>query len=184
MAEVICSMVPDCHQLAFADAVKHSSAEMIKSFLEKHDISHPLHEATYPIDPELKSLLRPLWQWLGTDLVRETIDKDFWVKRLDERMEEIISLNKKIDFLYFAKRTEPSFIISDCRFANERDWAISKNFHVVRIIGRKPRAGTNLNHASETEHIDLNSDLTYSNVGTIDDMVGWVLEHILPLRKE
>lgn len=177
-------MVPDCHQMAFADAVKSSCAEMISTFLEKYSLSHAAQENTYPVDPDLKSLLRPFWQWLGTDLVRRTIDEDFWIKRLDERMEEIISQNKKIDFLYFAKRTEPSFIISDCRFANERDWAISKNFHVVRLIGRKPRSGTNLDHSSETEHIDLDSDLTYNNVGTIDDMVGWVLTNILPLRNE
>jgi len=181
MAEAICSMVPDCHQLAFADAVKSACADMINELLNKYDISHPVQESVLSETPETKKLLRPLWQWVGTDLMRDTIDRNFWIKQLETRMNGIMDLNRKIDFLYFVNRTEPSFVISDCRFANEREWAIKNGFKVVHIFGRKPLSSSNSEHRSETEHIGLKSDLSYNNSGSIDQMVGWIVDNILPL---
>ena len=106
---------------------------------------------------------RELLQTLGTDIVRDKIDKDFFVKRLCDDI--------RVYSYYFDIIT-----ISDARFPNEID--IPKNFFenvisikVVRNHFESPLTLKQQNHATETALDNYNDfDFVLMNDGTIEDL--------------
>ena len=106
---------------------------------------------------------RELLQTLGTDIVRDKIDKDFFVKRLCDDI--------RVYSYYFDIIT-----ISDARFPNEID--IPKNLFdnvisikVVRNHFESPLTLKQQNHATETALDNYNDfDFVLMNDGTIEDL--------------
>lgn len=90
---------------------------------------------------------REAMQIIGTEMVRDTLDENFWVKHLLRRLD--------------GKRT----VISDVRFQNEADM-ISKNGGILIEIIRPNN--TVLNHRSE--HVNIKCDYVIVNDGSINDL--------------
>jgi hypothetical protein len=130
-------------------------------------------------DPNAESgrkIMRPFWQWLGTDFVRNLIDENHWILSVENSM-----LSKKH---LWVDNVPPSFIVTDCRFNNEHQWGIANGFVVVRI-DRKSRTPAGIpGHSSEIEHEDIEEDLCYQNKGTVEDMRNWVTSKLLPYCAE
>ena len=89
---------------------------------------------------------RELLQLVGTDMVRDMIDKDFWVKRtlLQMRMES---------------HPDSRWVVSDCRFWNEYE-ALKRSFNECFVL-RLHRMGHTIeesSHPSEQEWKEIPAD--------------------------
>lgn len=93
--------------------------------------------------------VRRLMQVFGTDIVRDKIDSNFWVRALAERIENLERV-----------------VISDVRFPDEANLVTSRG----GVIWRVERSGlTKMNHASE--NIDLiDSSLIINNDTSVSDL--------------
>ena len=101
--------------------------------------------------PEWNLTIREIQQKIGTELFRDSLNEDVWVKSLF------------VDFEQTSK-----WIITDVRFPNEIESIKSNGGIVVRIIN--PNVKDLSNHASETS-LDNYKDWDYIiyNDGTLDD---------------
>ena len=101
-------------------------------------------DADYPLFPG--TTYREVLQRIGTEVMRDSLDKDIWIRSLDVRNE-----NQNV-------------IIDDVRFENEVDWIHSKGGIVLRI---EPAEGSVVkgqvwrSHASENG--DIKADATVYN---------------------
>jgi dephospho-CoA kinase len=108
--------------------------------------------------------VRKLLQIVGTELFRNNIDRDIWVKSLWFKLDKSILDNKE----YLNK----NYCISDVRFPNELNFFKEKagiDFYSIKVI----RDGCNgvvgvQNH--ESEKYDLETDVTLENNGTIEEL--------------
>lgn len=101
---------------------------------------------------------RLMMQKIGTDIIRDQIDPDFWVKKMKEKIKE-------------TKRYEPNsiIIIDDVRYKNEASFIKEfKNSKLIRI--NRPSINSKSNHRSETEQDEIVVDFTIENIGTLDDL--------------
>lgn len=95
---------------------------------------------------------------LGTEWGRDMIHPNIWVNAIERDM--IVMRAEGIN----------KFVIDDLRFLNEANYINSlrerDNYRVmiVELVGRK---GTGSTHISETEMDNIKSDVTISNVGTM-----------------
>ena len=96
--------------------------------------------------PELKNEIIPYWnmsprmiaQFVGTEMFREKLGQDFWVRRMEYEIQELVDWQKTL------------IVIPDVRFQNEADWVFSKNGHIIHI--QRDGADGNVgitNHSSE-----------------------------------
>ncbi|MDD4931824.1 MAG: AAA family ATPase [Candidatus Colwellbacteria bacterium] len=119
---------------------------------------------------------RLLMQQFATDLVRDQIDQDFWVKKLVNQVREIISESDG----------PVNFIIDDVRFQNEAQMIQLAHGGYIVQINRYNHApsmnGVGSDHRSEKEQDEIISDYVIMNNGTIqalykqiDDMVNFAL---------
>lgn len=97
-------------------------------------------------------------QIFGTDVVRNRIQEDFWVRALERRIQDL-----------------PRVVVSDVRFPDEADLILSRGGAMIRV----EREGVDkLNHISE--EIDtipcnavINNDQDFEHLGkTIDEVLG------------
>jgi len=105
-------------------------------------------------------------QWIGTELGREMIDKNLWVKRLAQ---EVLACS-------FA----PISIVSDGRFENEFDLQKhlldnkgNKLAEVINVIIRRPGIPVNTSHPSESIVANMDDDrfhIVVDNSGTLGDL--------------
>ena len=105
-------------KVSFAGAVKEDLDEFLKS---KINIS------AFTEKTEEKNIIRPLLVAYATDVCRNKIDKDFWIKKVKQRIESC-SENKVI------------VIIPDVRYENEVKWIKSMGGYVIHLtrMGIKP----------------------------------------------
>jgi hypothetical protein len=88
------------------------------------------------IAPQKSSLtVRELLQWWGTDVVRNTIDKDFWVKKWKETVPSIDSAEV--------------ILVDDVRFYNELE-AVNNDNGMMYRIEPYPNWDKHSDHESET----------------------------------
>ncbi|HSW76544.1 MAG TPA: hypothetical protein VLG50_05840 [Candidatus Saccharimonadales bacterium] len=92
---------------------------------------------------------RKAMQWLGTDILRNQFDVNYFVKYFK---------------LYYVDRIDT--VVSDLRFLNESLLIKSLGGIVVKIN----RQGTTSNHQSETELHHIEYDFMIDNNQTIDDL--------------
>lgn len=90
---------------------------------------------------------RKLLQTIGTDLVRDCIDPDFWVRMLERRIENLADV-----------------VISDARTSNERAWARSRN--ALMCLINRPNVQSKDSHKTEN---DLGEESEYNLIFNNDD---------------
>ena len=106
--------------------------------------------------------VRRLLQVVGTELVRNTIDPDIWVKQV---MREVSGTNKAV--------------ITGIRFRNEIDYINSQGGTTLWVS--RPGYGPVNNHSSEVTLDMSDFDIAISNNGTLDDLkrqAEWVEAHL------
>lgn len=100
--------------------------------------------------------VRKLLQFIGTELFRNNIDPETWVKSL----------------WYRIKDTDKNWVICDTRFPNElkffKDNA-KENFKSIKVVRNGCTGDVGIKgHASEA--YDLDTDITIENNGTLEDL--------------
>lgn len=101
--------------------------------------------------------VRKLLQFIGTELFRDKIDDEIWVKSLWYKIK---------------KDTKHHYVISDLRFPNELNFLraqAKKKFLCIKVVrpGYDGKVGL-VGHASEA--FDLKGDIEIINDGTIKDL--------------
>lgn len=104
---------------------------------------------------------RHILQFVGTELLRNNIDTDIFLKLADRRIENMPG----------------HVVITDCRFSNEREW-FKKQGAVICLIKRPQLVSSDL-HASENDlGTDDDYDVIMTNNGTLDgfkiDIEEWI----------
>lgn len=94
-----------------------------------------LNISAFTEDPKEKEIIRPMLIAWGTDVMRDRIDKNHWINKIQE---EVNNNRKK----------QISSIITDVRFGNELEW-IRKNRGITIFIEREnigPKNDDERNH--------------------------------------
>lgn len=112
-------------------------------------------------------------QWIGTELGRDMIDKDIWVRRAADTIMD---------------GTEQNFVITDGRFENERTKLkefLTDDHRVTNVKIIRPDVPINHGHPSEDEVAAMDPELfdhVVMNDGSLDDLrteagtlVDWIL---------
>lgn len=131
---------------AFADPVKET---LIKAGLVTHE------EAYITKPPRCRELM----QKIGTDIFREQVSPDFWIKKTAE---EITKYCESKD-----EDTNINIVIHDVRFLNEARAISSANGILIRIVGKHTEPDS---HISETEQELIRCDRILTNLGTIEEL--------------
>jgi len=87
------------------------------------------------IDERWKKSPREILQWLGTDILRENIDQDFFVMNMKQRIE-----SSKADYI----------LISDVRFDNEAEFIRSLGGKIIKI--ERDMGKSSKNKGKTTKH--------------------------------
>lgn len=133
-------------KLSFADPLKQIIGKQLLYLTDEQLEDGPAKEE---VDPRWGKSPRKLIQIIGTEMFREMLDTDFWVKRSMYRVAAI-----------WAKDPQARLVISDVRFPNELD-ACAKVGKTIKI--ERPDLPTDDTHKSE---MALNSldDRAYDKV--------------------
>jgi len=115
---------------------------------------------------------RRMLQLIGTELIRKQIDKNFWVKKLDEKIK------------YLIKEGKERFVIDDVRFPNEAEYIRSLGGKIIRIKREIHCQKQNwvLNHESEMYINSIPVDFEITNNGTLEKLfaeISRIIEVIL-----
>ena len=120
---------------------------------------------------------RELLQELGTEVIRQKIDKDFFVKRI---CEDILVYSYYFDII----------TISDARFPDEIEWPKSKFENVISIKVVRDGYDTVLSkkeqkHLTEVALDEYNNyDYVIHNDGTLDDLKNKVFDLVRRIEDE
>lgn len=104
---------------------------------------------------------RYFFQTIGTDLFRNHIDSEIWIK----------SLQKKIE------NKSENVVVSDVRFKNEADCILKKKGKIVKVIRNTDHIQDN--HTSETELDEIKPDYILLNLGSLHDLYKQIDQMIL-----
>ena len=165
MADILLDYLPSSKKYAFADEVKRLTKKMLEDIILSESLSINLDQMD---SAEFRVLMRPFWQWFGTEFGRERLGKHVWVDALARRIEKE------------SRETVFSIIVTDCRFQNEYEWLKNNNYVIVRVHGEWRKAFGIPNHSSETEHVVLQEDIIYNNCSPKEDMISWVQNDLIP----
>jgi hypothetical protein len=142
-------------RVAFANPLKQGIKEMFM-LTEEQITDRIIREQPLEYFPEWSP--RKLFQFFGTELLRENFDDKIWIKLFHKTINNIQG---------------DRIIVTDCRFPNEAKELKGMNdvqSHIVKVV-RPDCIGTNVglsNHASESH--DIQSDIVLSNDETIEDL--------------
>lgn len=118
---------------AVANIVPDTSYDVIYSAV-KQSFEYPCEDVEKP---------REWLQYVGTEIFRNQVDDDFWIKAAISEIEEAY----KLDFA-FPERTHNIFIFDDVRFPNELAWVTRQKNHLTMYLNRTDMDHTD-EHASE-----------------------------------
>lgn len=124
--------------------------------------------------------VRELMQFIGTELFREQIHPDIWVKLLMNDYREIGKYDySKDDFVV----SYPNWVITDLRFKNVYLYLKNNYKNVVFIKINRPGIKS-LNHSSEfdLEGDDITWDYVIENDGTLEELSKKVNKIVLELK--
>ena len=161
----------DFSKVSFAYALKQGVKAM---FALPDELVNDRSRRDEPLEGMPDWTVRKLWQFVGTDLMRNQVDKDIWIKTLARCVRQ------------HRQASVEHIVISDVRFPNEvaclHDIAgdgiaclieVKRPGHVGHDVGLK-------NHESETHVLQL--DLSIENDGTmleLNDKVDEVLSTLM-----
>lgn len=157
IAENLRSRNPDvkCEIMSFAEPIK-SASKILFGLSEEQLTDRILKEL---VDPRWNMSPRAIFQWLGTDVLRNTVDDLFFIKNMKNRIEK-----SSADFI----------IISDIRFDNEVSFILGIDGGFMISISRPGQLGqlgtSETSHISEKIPIIPESKFCYNieNNGTLD----------------
>jgi len=176
MANLITEIVPNCHLLSFASKVKSITNNVLEYLENQERIPLTRLRALQDKDEnQWRIVMRPYWQWLGTDLVRNWVDEDYWIWQVATQMNFV----KNFSSSHYDGSTA-SFVVTDCRFKNECQWGIDNDFVIVRVSGQWRKPAGIPGHVSEHEHTELMEHLWYRNQGGLEEMSAWITEVLIP----
>ena len=160
---------------SFAEGVKLQVASMLDMVIDKYGVPalrfrQGSDESVLQNSNERRRLLRPIWQWYGTDFVRAA-DPDFWIKDLHKRAGHVQNL-----------------IVTDCRFKNEADYARRNGLVLLRVTGHDRRATPEgdpvLRHESERQVDDISCNFVIDNSCTLTELEDYVVSVVLPFVRK
>ena len=128
----------NCKYISFAYALRKE----LDTFLQKR-----LNISAFTEDPEEKEIIRPLLVCWGTQIMREKIDRDHWVKSIEKTVE----INRKNNICS---------IITDVRFKNEILW-IKKQKGISIWINRENTGPRNEDELKYTTPLKENCDFHF-----------------------
>ncbi len=149
---------------SFASALK----EIVRDMLNRDGVSPVPIPHHSKLTEEMKAVLRPMWQWYGTDWVRNRVDVDYWVNILQWRI----------------RAHDGHVIITDARFPNEIKWGRDNGFVIVRVLGPNYRASSVPYHASELMADAIEVDHEVENFGAAGELVGKAQALVLAMESE
>lgn len=158
-SELIKKHLDSAESFAFAKPIKEA-AKILFNFTDEQLYDQIKKEE---IDIRWKKSPRQILQWLGTDILREHIDQDFFIKCIKQKIE-----NSDKNFI----------IVTDVRFPNEAEFIRSMDGKVVKII--RPNAVTTEHNGHITEQgiADKLIDEIIINDGTIEDFENKIIEFL------
>jgi len=143
-------------KLAFAEPVKKICQVMF--LLTEEQLNDPHQKEV--VDGRWGLSPRQMMQKVGTDMVRQTWDDDFWVKNMDMRIRQVVQ----------------KVVVSDVRFPNEAQWIRDKGGLLVRIDdGREKPQDT---HSSETSQASIQEDVCVFNEKNGLEDFHWKVEEL------
>lgn len=132
--------------------VKYSFAKPLKETckvlydLSEHQLNDPV--AKEIIDNRWDKTPRQILQFIGTDIVRQYIDENFWIKKFDNWI--VNNHNNKI-------------VVPDIRFKNELDALKERGAFIIKI--KRPNLFSNDDHSSEHDLDEFHEyDLLIDNI--------------------
>lgn len=145
---------------AYADPLKKVCKELF--LLEDGQVHDPVLKEK--IDPRWDMTPRQMMQWMGTDIVRSQLGKDFWVRHMD-----------------MFRRLHPTqdIVVTDVRFQNEADW-ITKNGGVLCRVNRPDSSSDHDLHPSEKELENITSP---THIHILPNTFGTIHEYHTYLEK-
>jgi len=164
IAEMICDKILDCRIIGFADLLKQmifnaGICNEEELWCKKTDFS------------------RMILQKIGTNLIRDQIDQNFWVKKMKSTIENI--------YLDYPKLS--TIIIHDIRFKNELTF-IRQNYKSKIISIKRPSLEFNKDenlHISETELSNVKDfDYQIINDGTLEDLDEKIIKIVNEIKLE
>ena len=140
-------------QISFAWALKRACAAMYGIDLTKFDLGDRLGA-----DPFWQMTYREILQKVGTDLVTNHLDPDFWVKRVAYQVSKMDDMKVPV-------------VISDVRFENEATWVRQQGGIIIRIVRHDSGLPDELGrHVSESGIAHNNKDFIVENNSTVEDL--------------
>lgn len=136
--------VRNSHILAFGDLLKEMLLNAGMASKEE------LWETKTPI-------VRWMLQKIGTEIFRDQVDPDFWIKQMDKKIIDILSKDKN-----------NNIIIHDVRFLNEAE--LIKKYHGILIRIKRPTLIDDDVHRSEQEQNNIKCDCDIYNIGTLEEL--------------
>lgn len=123
-----------------------SYGEILKEIIVRAGLATQEEITTKP--PHVRLLL----QRIGTDLIRYQVDKDFWIKKMRDRLQDASGI----------------VIIDDVRFKNEAEQVWRYNGLMWRIVRNSAEDGDT--HPSEVEQKEIPCSVTIMNNGSLEDL--------------
>lgn len=140
-------------KLAIADPLK-IACRAIFSFTEEQLYGNDKEK----IDEYWNKSPREIFQFIGTDLLRNQFDKELWIKAIKKKYYDIIK-----------KNPNAKVVVSDVRFQNELDAVVEMGCTAIKIV--RPNINFNDLHSSEKGiddikgfHIILKNDTSVENL--------------------
>lgn len=143
-----------CKKLCFSDCIKDACSSLFgvdRSYFDDRSRKEKVID-TWNLSP------RQMLQWLGTDVIRNTFNEDFFVKRMEENIKHILNCTPHCDSI--------CIIIGDIRFDNEAKF-VKK--YIDRYCGFIMKVdGTKL---LELQGVKLDNDKHESESGISEDLI-------------
>jgi len=130
----------------FAEPLK-KAVQLLFDFSD-HQV-YGTQEDKMQVDPRWCVTPRGMMQWLGTDIIRNQFDPDFWVKHFE-----------------FTFKHDALIVVSDLRFMNEASLIHKLGGLIVRLH----RHDNHDEHQSETELDYIIPDMIINNNQSVDDL--------------
>jgi dephospho-CoA kinase len=155
-ADILCKHY-NYKKYSFADPLKRTCKELFD--LTDEQLTNPILKET--VDKRWNKTPRQILQFIGTDIIRKYVAKDFWITRFEN---------------WLLKENSNKIVIPDIRFSNELEAVKNKNAIIIKI----ERINNNLsdNHISELELNSYNGYDIYinNNFDTKEDYEKFLLE--------
>lgn len=139
------------HKISFADPLKAACRELFQ--LSQSQLTNRREKEA--IDTRWGKSPRQLMQFLGTDLLREQLDKEIFIKSTRCKVEQLLA-------------NQDLVIVSDCRFENETQMVRDMGGKVIHL--RRRGVASVYSHVSEKKLEVKTTDIVLYNNGTVAEM--------------